>query len=83
MGPKCPHCKQMVEWTGWEINEVVYAPKTYCCASCSKFFTVAIDVIEEIQKSAREFYFGDGEAPIKETEADWKKAREDYDSGNY
>jgi len=82
MGPRCTSCNHMVEWTCWEIDEEICAPKTYCCASCFAFFTVQIEVIEEIQKSAREFYFC-GETVFRETEEDWKKAREDYESGNY
>jgi len=84
MGPRCPFCSLMVEFTEWEMNEIIYAPKFYCCSSCLSFFCVEIDKLEAIQIAYKEYCSGEGSSPpIKETEEDWKKARKDYDSGNY
>ena len=52
MGPECPHCKAIYEWTVGEIEEVVYCPKTYICSSCYGMFILSPEEIVEIQARA-------------------------------
>jgi hypothetical protein len=83
MGPLCPNkkCKKDLEWTMGEITETVYGPRTYCCPDCYCFFTLSVEEIERLQEEAKQVLdFFDSKQ--KETEEDWKRAREDYDKGN-
>lgn len=60
MGPRCPVCGTMQEWTPYEMTEVVYAPQTYFCINmeCLEMFTLSIEQVECLQAQCRQV-FGD------------------------
>ncbi len=49
MGPECPFCHKIYEWTVGELTEVVYSPRTYFCAKCYGIFTVDAETLAELQ----------------------------------
>lgn len=53
MGPRCPHCKSVHEWTRGEIEEFITAPKVYFCAECHELFVVSIEELEELQSKLK------------------------------
>lgn len=77
-GPDCPKCGRSSEWTQREIDEVIYAPRTYCCNFCYEFYVLDIEEIAEKQRRAQAL-ISQSDAAKSETEEDWKKAREDWD----
>jgi hypothetical protein len=76
-GPDCPTCQKSAEWTQREIDESVYAPRTYCCNHCYTFYVLDIDEIVNYQQQAQEL-LARYDGPQTETEEDWKKAREEW-----
>lgn len=53
MGPKCPHCYALYEWTESEITEDVYSPKVYFCQGCMQLFTLTSEEITDLQEHFR------------------------------
>ena len=53
MGPKCPVCGAIYEWTEGEITEEVHCPKVYFCpnAECRAMFVLSADEIKAVQAS--------------------------------
>lgn len=81
MGPTCPFCGALYEWTCGEFSEVYYFPRTYICASveCLQPFTLDVEELEEVKEK---FGGGFGDDP-EETEDDWRRARDMYEKGEY
>jgi len=79
-GPNCPQCGKSAEWTQSEIDEIVYAPKTYCCNHCFQFYVLGIEemVVQQQQAQASQ---AEWDTAKVETEEDWKKAREQWEKG--
>jgi predicted nucleic acid-binding Zn-ribbon protein len=53
MGPQCPHCGAVYEWTCGELEEQVTAPKVYFCQDCRGLFILAPEEIEALQERFR------------------------------
>jgi hypothetical protein len=53
MGPTCPHCGAIYEWTCGELEEHVTAPKVYFCQECRGLFVLSSEEIEELQERFR------------------------------
>lgn len=53
MGPQCPHCGAVYEWTCGELEEQVTAPKVYFCQDCRGLFILTPDEIEVLQERFR------------------------------
>lgn len=53
MGPQCPHCSAVYEWTCGELEEQVTAPKIYFCQECRGLFILAPEEIEALQERFR------------------------------
>lgn len=53
MGPQCPHCEAVYEWTVGELQEVVCGPKIYFCAECRGMFILTPEEIEALQTKFR------------------------------
>lgn len=53
MGPQCPHCGAVYEWTCGELEEQVTAPKVYFCQECRGLFILAPDEVEALQDRFR------------------------------
>jgi hypothetical protein len=53
VGPKCPLCGAIYEWTEAEVIEDVMSPKVYFCpvAECRHMWVLAPDEIKEIQQA--------------------------------
>lgn len=53
MGPRCPKCGAVYEWTEGEITEEVMSPKVYFCTdiNCRHMWVLDADQIKDIQKS--------------------------------
>lgn len=77
-GPDCPKCGKSAEWTQREIDEPVYAPRTYCCNFCYEFYILDIEEIANHQKEAQDL-MSRWDNQKTESEDDWKRAREEWD----
>lgn len=77
-GPNCPDCGTSAEWTEFEIQEPVFAPKTYQCPTCYKLYTLSVEEVQYIQIAAQNMMAE--YTPTKETERDWQQARYDWDN---
>lgn len=53
MGPQCPHCSAVYEWTCGELEEQVTAPKVYFCQECRGLFILSPDEVEALQERFR------------------------------
>lgn len=53
MGPQCPHCGAIYEWTCGELEEQVTAPKVYFCQECRELFILAPDEVGALQDRFR------------------------------
>lgn len=53
MGPQCPHCGAIYEWTCGELEEQVTAPKVYFCQECRELFILAPDDVIALQERFR------------------------------
>lgn len=53
MGPQCPHCGAVYEWTCGELEEQVTAPKVYFCQDCRGLFILTPDEVEALQERFR------------------------------
>lgn len=53
MGPQCPHCGAIYEWTCGELEEQVTAPKVYFCQECRELFILAPEEIAALQERFR------------------------------
>ena len=53
MGPQCPHCGAIYEWTCGELEEQVTAPKVYFCQECRGLFILAPEEVEALQERFR------------------------------
>lgn len=53
MGPKCPHCLAIYEWTEAEIQEPVFCPKVYFCSYCFQMFILDGEEITRLQEDCR------------------------------
>lgn len=53
MGPQCPHCGAVYEWTCGELEEQVTAPRIYFCQACRGMFVLAPDEVEALQRRFR------------------------------
>jgi hypothetical protein len=53
MGPTCPHCGAIYEWTCGELEEHVTAPKVYFCQECRGLFVLSSEEIEDLQARFR------------------------------
>jgi predicted nucleic acid-binding Zn-ribbon protein len=53
MGPQCPHCGAIYEWTCGELEEQVTAPKVYFCQDCRGLFILSPDEVEALQERFR------------------------------
>lgn len=53
MGPQCPHCGAVYEWTCGELEEQVTAPKVYFCQDCRGLFILTPDEVEALQDRFR------------------------------
>lgn len=53
MGPQCPHCGAVYEWTCGELEEQVTAPKVYFCQDCRGLFILTPEEIEVLQERFR------------------------------
>lgn len=52
MGPKCPKCGTIYEWTCGELQEVAYCPRTYFCQneSCREIYVLTVEEITALQE---------------------------------
>jgi hypothetical protein len=55
VGPKCPKCGTIYEWTCGELQEVAYCPKTYFCQneSCREIYVLTAEEITNLQEQLR------------------------------
>lgn len=53
MGPQCPHCGAVYEWTCGELEEQVTAPKVYFCQDCRGLFILTPEEVEALQERFR------------------------------
>lgn len=53
MGPECPHCHAIYEWTCTEISEQVHSPRIYFCQDCRGMFILDPEEIAAIQERCR------------------------------
>lgn len=53
MGPQCPHCGAIYEWTCGELEEQVTSPKVYFCQECREMFILGPDEIVALQDRFR------------------------------
>lgn len=53
MGPQCPHCGAVYEWTCGELEEQVTSPKVYFCQECREMFILGPDEIVALQDRFR------------------------------
>jgi hypothetical protein len=53
MGPQCPHCGAIYEWTCGELEEQITAPKVYFCQECRELFILAPDDVIALQERFR------------------------------
>lgn len=53
MGPQCPHCGAIYEWTCGELEEQVTSPKVYFCQECREMFILGPDEIGALQDRFR------------------------------
>lgn len=53
MGPQCPHCGAIYEWTCGELEEQVTAPKVYFCQDCRGLFILTPEEVEALQERFR------------------------------
>lgn len=53
MGPQCPHCGAIYEWTCGELEEQVTAPKVYFCQECRGLFILTPEEVEALQERFR------------------------------
>lgn len=79
-GPNCPACGTSAEWTEFEIQEPIYAPKTYYCGHCFKLYILSVEKVEEIQSDAKNILAGCSTPESKETEQDWQRARYEWEN---
>jgi hypothetical protein len=49
VGPACPCCGAIYEWTEGEIDEDVMFPKIYFCQKCRHMFVLSAEEITKIQ----------------------------------
>ncbi len=53
MGPQCPHCGAIYEWTCGELEEQITAPKVYFCQECREMFILGPEEIMALQDRFR------------------------------
>ena len=53
MGPQCPHCGAIYEWTCGELEEQVTSPKVYFCQEGREMFILGPDEIVALQDRVR------------------------------
>lgn len=53
MGPPCPHCGAIYEWTCGEIEELVTCPKIYFCGECRGMFILDAEEVTALQERYR------------------------------
>lgn len=53
MGPTCPSCGVIYEWTENELREHVMSPRVFFCHGCRAMFTLSADEVTEVQMHFR------------------------------
>jgi predicted nucleic acid-binding Zn-ribbon protein len=53
MGPQCPSCGAIYEWTCGELEEQITSPKVYFCQECREMFILGPDEIMALQDRFR------------------------------
>lgn len=53
MGPHCPECGSLYEWTCGELEEHVHAPKIYFCSDCRAMFILPPEEVRALQEQLR------------------------------
>lgn len=80
MGPTCPHCQVIQEWTEAEITETVYSPRTYMCTSCYGVWTLDVDEVTAVQQHYRpQLDYSRNDELRRDDPKNWGKAWWEYD----
>jgi hypothetical protein len=53
MGPSCPECQAIYEWTAGELEELVTGPKVYFCGECRALFVLSPEEATSLQERLR------------------------------